>query len=131
MKLLRALRNLFQIGLIWGVLWAALAMIAGTIIGIIDPADIDPGEEPIVLAPMIGLVGFICGVVFGALVSTAEPSLSRVVFWGILVAAALPLVAGKAIPEMLVTIPLGALSAVASVALVRKWTALPVTHGPR
>jgi hypothetical protein len=126
MKLLRALRNLFQIGLIWGVLWAALAMIAGTILGIIDPAAIDPGEEPIVLAPMIALVGFICGVVFGALVSTAEPSLSRVVFWGILVAAVPPLVAGKSIPEMLVTVPLGALSAVASVTMVRKWTALPV-----
>jgi hypothetical protein len=127
MKLLQNLRSLLGIGLIWGILWAALAIIVGTIIGVIDPDDIGPGEEPIVLAPRIGLVGFICGVAFGALVSTAERGkpitdlpLTRVAMWGILVAAALPLVIGMAIPEMLVTVPLGAVSAMASVAIVRK-----------
>lgn len=135
MKLLRNLRSLFGIGLIWGILWAALAIIAGTIIGVIDPDDIGPGEEPLVLAPMIGLVAFICGLVFGALVSTAERGepifdlpLFRVAMWGILVAAALPLVAGKAIPEMLVTVPLGAVSAVASVAIVRTLATPPFTR---
>lgn len=135
MNLVRALRGLFGIGLIWGILWAALAMIMGTIIGLIDPDDIGPGEEPIVLAPMIGLVGFICGVVFGAVVSTAErrePAfdlpLMRVAMWGILVSAALPLVTGKGVPEMLVTVPLGAVSAMASVAIVRKWAAQPATR---
>jgi len=133
--LFRRLRNLLGIGLIWGILWAALAIIVGTILGVIDPHDIDPGEEPIVLAPMIGLVGFICGVVFGALASTAERGetivdlpLIRVAMWGVLVSAALPLATGKDIPELLVTVPLGAVSALASVAIVRKCTALPVTR---
>jgi len=135
LNLLRNLRSLVGIGLIWGILWVALAMIVGTIIGVIDPGDIDRGEEPIVLAPMIGLVGFICGVLFGALVSTAEKGqpmvdlpLIRVAMWGIVVSAALSLVTGKFLPELFVTIPLGAVSAMASVAIVRKWAPLPVTR---
>lgn len=134
-KLLRHLSALLSAGLIWGVLWVALGILAGTIIGIVDPHEIDPGEEPVVLAPMIGLVGFICGVAFGALLSTAKkaepfyslPS-SRAAMVGILVAAALPIVAGKGLPEMLVTVPLGAVSAMASVAILRKWPALPATR---
>ena len=135
MKSLRELRRLVGIGLIWGVLWMALVMIAGTIIGVVDPDSIDPGEEPIVLAPMVGLAGFVCGVVFSALVAAVERakpivdlSYFRVVMWGTLVCAALPLVMGKAAPEMIVTAPLGALSAVLSVAIVRKWAALPLAR---
>lgn len=132
---MKLLRDLLAVGLIWGILWAALAMIVGTIIGFIDPDQIDPGEEPLVLAPMIGLVGFICGVAFGALLSIAErrkpfldPPLIRGTMWGILVAAALPLVAGKDIGNMLVTVPVGAVSALVSLAIARKWTALPITR---
>jgi hypothetical protein len=127
-KQLRNLRSLLGIGLIWGILWSLLALTIGTAIGLIDPADIDPGEEPIVLAPIVGLVGFIGGVVFAALVSTAERGepihdipLIRVALWGVLVAAAVPLVNGKVLPEVLVTIPLGAISALLSVGIVRKW----------
>ena len=130
MKPLRTLRSLLGIGLIWGVLWASLAMIIGIIIGIIDPSDIDPGEEPIVLAPLIGLAGFVCGGVFVALVSIAEkrqPMLElspiRVAMWGVLVSAALALVTGKGMPEMLITVPLCAMSAMASVAIMRTWAA--------
>ncbi len=121
--------TLSAVGLIWGVLWVALAIIAGTLIGFIDPADIGPGEEPLVLAPMIGLVGFACGLVFAALVATVEKRqaifdapLARICAWGMLVCAALPFIAGKGLPEILVTIPLGALSAITSVASLRRWT---------
>ena len=126
-KIADDLRRLLGIGLIWGVLWAVLAMALGTVIGVIDPDDIDPGEEPIVLAPIIGLVGSICGVIFGGLLSVVERRqtvlglpLLRVAMWGTLVAVALPLVAGKGIPEMLVSGPVGAVSALASVAMMRK-----------
>ena len=125
-KIIEALRRLLAIGLVWGILWVALATTVGTIIGVIDPNDIDPEEEPIVLAPTIGLVGLICGLVFGSLLSIAERRktilelpLIRVAMWGILVSAALPLVMGKGIPEMLVTGPVGAVSAMASVAMVQ------------
>ena len=135
MKLLREIRRLLSIGFIWGVLWAVLAIMIGTIIGAIDPGQIDVGEEPVILAPVIGVVGFICGTVFGALLIALERGMAsldlpraRVAIWGALVSAALPLVAGKGIPEMVVTIPLGAVSAIASVAIIGKRPALPVTR---
>jgi hypothetical protein len=135
MKQPRTLRSVFELGLIWGILWASLTILAGTILGRLDPNQIDAGEEPLVLAPFIGLVGLLCGVVFGGLMSTVERgkpiadlSLVRVAVWGILVCAALPLVAGKGLPEMLVTIPLGAASALTSVAILRKWPALPLAR---
>lgn len=132
MKQVQNWRSLLGIGLIWGILWAALAMIVGTVIARIDPSDIGPGEEPVALAPIIGLVAFICGVAFAALVATAErgarmpnpPSL-RIALWGILVAALVPLLAGKVLPEVLIMIPLGAVSAIVSVAMTRKRVALP------
>jgi hypothetical protein len=127
-KVLGGLRGLLGIGLIWAILRVALAMTVGTLIGVIDPDDIGPGEEPIVLAPMIGPGGFICGVVFGSLLSIVERRkiilelpLMRAAMWGILVAAVLPLVMGKGLPEMMVTSSVGAVSAVASVAMVRNW----------
>ena len=52
-KIIRSLHVVVGIGLTWGILWSALTITAGTIIGVIDPDSIDPGEEPIVLAPMI------------------------------------------------------------------------------
>jgi hypothetical protein len=128
-------RTLLSVGLVWGTLWAALAIIAGTIIGIVDPGQIDPGEEPIVLAPGIGLAGFICGVLFGALLSGAERGkpivdapVIRIVMCGALVSAAVPLLTGKGIPELFIIVPLGVVSAIASVAIVRKWRALAMTY---
>jgi hypothetical protein len=41
--------------------------------------------------------------------------------WGILVSAAFPLLTGKDIGQMLIIGSLGAVSAMASVAIVRKW----------
>jgi hypothetical protein len=119
--------RLLGVGLVWGVLWAALAMIVGTVIGVVDPAQIDPGEAPIVLAPTIGLAGFACGVAFSGLLSIVERRrtifelpLIQAALWGGLVSAALPLVMGKGIPEMLVVGPVGAVSAMASVALMQE-----------
>ena len=93
---------------------------------VVDPAQIDPGEGAIDLGPLIGLAGFACGVVCGSLLSIAERGktflelpLSRVAIWGVLVSAALPFLAGKGMPEMLVTVPVGAVSAMVSVAIVR------------
>ena len=127
-KILRSLRGLLGIGLTWGIVWAAVMIAVGMIIEVVDPDSIDPGEEPIVLGAVVGLVGFISGLVFGGLLSIAERqktisdlSLSRVAMWGILVSAAFPLLAGKDIRMMLFLGPLGAVSALASVALARRW----------
>ncbi len=127
-KILRSLRGLLGIGLTWGIVWAAVMIAVGMITEVVDPDSIDPGEEPIVLGAMVGLVGFISGLVFDGLLSIAERqktisdlSLSRVAMWGILVSAAFPLLAGKDIRMMLFLGPLGAVSALASVALARRW----------
>ena len=132
---MKLLGTVISIGLVWSTLWAALAIAVGTIIGIIDPAQIDPGEEPIVLAPVIGLAGLICGVLFCALLSAGErgkpvvdASLIRIVMWGILVSAAIPILTGKGLPELFVIVPLGVVSAVGSIAIIRRWGALASTH---
>ena len=49
-----------------------------------------------------------------------ERPLTRVAIWGGMVAAALRFLMGKGIPEMLVTVPVGAVSAMVSVAVVRR-----------
>lgn len=120
------LRAFVCISLSWGILWAVLTIIVGTGIGLIDPQDIGAGEEPIVLAPVVGFVGLLCGGVFSILLyiferqkAVADISLVRVVLWGMFVSATLPLVMSKGVSELIVTVPLGALSAWISVTLLR------------
>lgn len=122
------LRRVACIGLVWAVVWAAIAMMVGTVIGFIDPNDIGPGDAPIALAPMIGFVGLIGGIVFAIILAIAErrrttPELPliQVAMWGVLVSAMIPFVMGMGIPEVFVTAPVGALSAMGSVALVQFW----------
>jgi hypothetical protein len=74
------------------------------------------------IAVTISGVKNFCGLVVAALASTSEFRLSRVIVWGVLVGVALPLVAGKGLPEIVVTAPLGAISAMASIAIVRPIT---------
>jgi len=118
------------IGLVWAAIWAILAMFAGTVLQFAAPGQIDPGEEPRVLAPMIALAGLICGVVFAGLLSIVmrprpvlKSPLVRAAICGAFVTAALPIVMGKDAGQMLLTAPLGAFSAVASVVIVKKWAA--------
>lgn len=130
-EILGSLRIMSGIGLIWGVLWPLLAIILGTIIEVITgkPGSTNPEDAPdFFFMLMIGLVGFICGVVFGGLLLIAERgktildfSLIHAAIWGILVGVAFPIVMGKDIGNMIVTVPFGVVSATASVALMRKW----------
>jgi hypothetical protein len=96
--ILRRLRGTIGIGLLWGTAWATLLVTIGLIIGVLDPASIDPGEESLPVA-WIGLrFGFMSGVAFAIILSLAEGrrtlgelSLWRVTLWGVLGAAAFPL----------------------------------------
>lgn len=126
MTTLRYPRTLVSVPLIWGILWASVAVVVGTTIAAIDPSQIDAGEGPIELAPVIGLVGFICGVAFGALLLATgrmeeifHSPLTRFILPGMVIAAAVPLVSGKIFPEVLVTALLGAVSAAASIAIMQ------------
>lgn len=118
----------------WGVLWAAIGLALGFIVGIVAPDQVDPGEGPGQVAAVLGFVGFLSGVGFAGLVTLAERrrtihelSLGRVALWGLLGSAAIPLLTGADASMGLITGSLGALFATASVRAARRG-ALPGTE---
>lgn len=123
---LRKLRGVISISLIWGILWAIVFGIIATLIGIVDPNSIDPGEDPMIIALMGGAFGAVSGVFFGILLALAESgrtihdfSLLRAVLWGMLSSVVFPLLAGK-YALVFVMCPIGILVALALVAIIRK-----------
>ena len=126
-SLFRKLRGMFGMGLTWGVGWAIVIFIIGSIIGIVDPDSIDAGEEPWRLAMLVGSVGFISGSLFGLIFSRAERrksikelSVSRATLWGALGGAILPLLTTMNDHTLFNTVPLGAAFAAATVAIARR-----------
>ena len=126
---LRKVRGVLGSGLIWGLSWAAIGALFGFIIRITIPGSMDPGENELLVAALFGAIGFVSGAVFGMLLSFAESrkkildlSLSRAAVWGILGAATFPLLTTMDNRLMIIFCPLGALSAVASVAIARRAT---------
>ena len=114
-------------GITWAVGWAILMFIIGNIIGLIDPTQIDEGEEPWRLALMVGTVGLISGSVFALIFSSAERrkrirdlSVLRASFWGALGGAALPLLTTMNDAVLFNTVPLGAIFAASTVAIARR-----------
>lgn len=90
MKAIRTLRRVLGIGLAWAILWGAFWTIVMVIIGIVDPDSIDPGDSS-AAAAALGSMGLFSGVLFGMLLSIGsrgradiEPSLARVIAWGVL-----------------------------------------------
>lgn len=123
---LRKLRGVIGISLIWGILWATVFAVIVTIIGIVDPDSIDPGEEPAIIAAMGGAIGIVSGVIFGILLAVAESgrelsnfSLLRPALWGMLSSAMFPLLAGK-YEQVFVMCPIGIVVALALVVIARK-----------
>lgn len=126
-SLLRKLRGMLGVGLTWAVGWAIIMFIVGSIIGIVDPDSIDPGEEPWRMALMVSTVGFISGSAFALIFSSAERrksirelSVLRSAFWGALGGAALPLLTTMNDSIMTNTMPLGAIFAASTVAIARR-----------
>lgn len=126
-NILRKLRGMFGAGLTWGVGWAIVMFIIGSIIGVVDPDSIDAGEEPWRLAGVVGTVGFLSGSVFALIFSSAERrksirelSVLRSAFWGALGGAALPLLTTMNDAVLFNTVPLGAIFAASTVAIARR-----------
>lgn len=84
-------RRILGIALAWSTLWLAFWAILATIIAIVDPDSIDPGEGPMVMATVLGPMGLFSGLVFGILVwianrgrTSIDLSLIPTAGWGIL-----------------------------------------------
>ena|SRR5688500_10328474 len=113
------LRTALTTALSWAALWAVLTLLVGSALWILRPADIDPGEEPYRLAPVVAVAGFLCGLGYAALVGVLEArprlrlSALAKVACGMGVAAMVPVVLGQGLPEMLVVGAVGAISVLA------------------
>ena len=124
---LRKCRGALGLGLMWSVTWAAIFALLGVIIGVVDPDSIDPGEEPLRIAWIGGVFGFISGTGFGALLSIAEGrrmlrglSLWRAALWGALGTAAFPLLTAVDNRLVFFVCPIGAALAAVSVAVAKR-----------
>jgi len=124
--LLMKLRGVLNIGVAWAVVWAAIFGTLGIVIGIVRPEVIDPGEEPVRIATILGGVGLLAGILFGLLLSFAESArpirdiaLSRAAVWGIIASAAFPLLTDRA-DQVFILCPIGAILAIAGIAIARK-----------
>jgi len=124
---LRRIRGVFGMGLTWAALWALFGALLGLVIGFLDPASIDPGENPLRIGAILGFVGFVSGAGCGGLIAFGEHgkvvsqlSLARAALWGALAAAAWPLL--TAVDDRMVYLfaPLGAVLSAASVGLARR-----------
>ena len=138
-KLFQKLRGLVGVGATWGTLWAGIGAGIGLVIGIVRP-EVWEFANPIVdWAVGMGLYGLVSGIGFGALLTLREGrktildlSLRRVALWGVLGAAAVPLLFGAlgtfaagttvvdVLEAILVTASLGGMFAPVSVAIARK-----------
>ena len=126
-NLVRRLRGALGISLTWGALWATIGLVLGVIVGVVSPDQVEPGEGPGRIAAVLGFAGLLSGLGFAGLFSFAERrrtiqelSLGRVALWGLLGAAAIPLLTGADASVGLITGPMGALFATASVATGRR-----------
>lgn len=80
--------RIIRIGLIWGQIWYAVWVAVGTVIALVDPDSIDPGESPLVVGGIFGLMGLLSGLTFGLLLALGDRgrtisdlSLSRATMW--------------------------------------------------
>ena len=87
---LSVIQRVLGIGLVWGLLWIAVATAVGMIIGLTDPQSIGPGEGPVALM-VLGPMGFFSGIAFAILLVLAERgrnlfglNIYRTALWGIL-----------------------------------------------
>jgi hypothetical protein len=114
-------------GITWAVLWALIFFLIGTIIGVVDPDSIDPGEEPHRIAGIGAIFGFISGLFFSALLATGDRhkkirdlSMGRAALWGLLGTAAFPLLTPVDNSMALIFGPIGAALAAGMVAVAKK-----------
>ena len=110
----------------WVFVWGAFILAAASIVGVLRPQDIDPGETKPVFLLYGSLAGAIAGAIYGLLklVIGAEPAQgakarARDALLGALAATPWPLVSPADDRMLYILCPLGALTALALEALSR------------
>lgn len=137
-QLVRRLRGLLGVGVTWGALWSAIGAGIGFLIGVVSPEMWVWGNPIVEWTVGMGLYGFASGIGFGGLLSISEGRrtileipLGRAAAWGVLGAAAVPLLFGalgtfevgttiaEVLGAILVTGVLGGAFAPAAIAIAR------------
>ena len=134
-SLVRRVRGVALISLIWAPLWAvlfgALLLVLQLLLG--------PQNEPSLAFMMwtIGLVGLVSGAIFGVLLALGENgkaveqiSLPRAALWGGLSAAVFPVMTGRA-NQVFWTCTFGVMVALALVAIARRAAVTRLDRSPR
>jgi len=138
-RLVRRLRGLLGIGTTWGALWSAIGAAIGFVIGAVSPEVWTSGNPILEWTIGMGLYGLVSGVGFGGLLSIREGRrtileipLRRAAAWGVLGAAAVPLLFGalgtfevgttmaEVLGAIIVTGALGGTFAPAAIAIARR-----------
>ena len=133
----RKLRGLLGVGVTWGALWSAIGAGIGAVIGIVSPETWELANPILEWAIGMGLYGVVSGIGFGGILALREGrktlldlSLRRAAIWGVLGAAAVPLLflgafeAGTTVADVvgaiIVTGVLGGVFAPASIAVAQR-----------
>jgi hypothetical protein len=124
---LRRIRGALSLGLLWGVVWAGVMAITVAIVRAVDPASVDPGEGPLRAAAIGGIFGVIAGTLFALMFAVAERrrtiadlSVWRAAVWGMLAAAAMPLLTAVDNRLLIIVCPVGGAIAAGTVALAKR-----------
>lgn len=138
-RLLRRLRGLLGVGLTWGALWGVIGALVGLLLGLVAPDVWGWTHRLFEWTIGMGLYGLLSGVGFGSLLALRERrntifdvSLGRAAIWGVVGAAAVPLLFGalgtfevgtttvEVLGAILVTGVLGGTFAPAAIAIARR-----------
>ena len=138
-RLARRLRGLLGVGVTWGALWSVIGAGVGLVLGVVAPEVWGWTDRLFEWTIGMGLYGLVSGVGFGSVLSLREGRktvldipLRRAAIWGVVGAAAVPLLFGalgafevgtttaEVLGAILVTGVLGGTFAPAAIAIARR-----------
>ncbi len=136
--LLRRLRGLLGLSVFTGTVWALVGLALGTVVLIVDPAVVGPGEGPLWIAYYFGRSGLVAGVVAGVVLAAAARyrgstalRLPRLAAWGALGGLTIPWLAAAPQAMLPLFILLGAGTGCATWVLARRGERLAIGASAR
>jgi hypothetical protein len=125
--ILRRLRGILGLGLIAAITWALIGAALGTIVLIVDPGDVSPGETPPWIAYYFGRAGFVSGMIAAIVLLVAERGRTllalrwpRIAVWGALGGFALPWLAVAPMAMLPAFVVLGAATITGALAIAKR-----------